>query len=183
MAAAKKLTDMEAIRIVQWMMSDYFFEISECVAIMDPVIRRQMIDQVTEKLNKDTKCGRNVKSHISETLKIIEVILQAFTLTPTGVYMGTLQAFLLSWSEDLKIRGEHRGPRLERTLQKCEFYLELPHFYNYIKSMTKSVLNIINIELKLIAVSTQNDLITIIIPPEEFLRELTVLEILVYPVL
>ena len=85
MAAAKRLTDMEAIRIVQWMMSDYFFEISECVAIIDPVVRQQMLDQVTAKLNGDTKCGRNVKSHISETLRVIRVILDAFTLTPTGV--------------------------------------------------------------------------------------------------
>ena len=183
MAAAKRLTDMEAIRIVQWMMSDYFFEISECVAIIDPVVRQQMLDEIETKLINDTKCGRNVKSHISETLRVIGVILSAFTLTPTGVYMGAMHAFLLSWSEDLKLRGEHRGPRLERTLQKCEFYTELPYFYNFLKCMTKSVLNIINIELKLIAVSTQDDLLPHFIPPQSFLRELTVCEILVYPIL
>ena len=46
MAAAKRPTDMEAIRIVQWMMSDYFFEISDCVAIFDPVVRQQLLDQI-----------------------------------------------------------------------------------------------------------------------------------------
>ena len=61
MAAAKRLTDMEAIRIVQWLMSDYFFEISECVAIIDPVIRQQLLNQISDKLSGDTKCGRNVK--------------------------------------------------------------------------------------------------------------------------
>ena len=77
------------------------------------------------------------RSHISETLRVIGVLLNAHTLTPTGVYMGALHSFLLSWSEDLKLRGEHRGPRLERTLQKCEFYVELPYFYNFLKMHDK----------------------------------------------
>ena len=123
------------------------------------------------------------RSHIRETLRVIRVLLNAHTLTPTGVYMGALHSFLLSWSEDLKLRGEHRGPRLERTLQKCKFYVELPYFYNLLKCMTRSIKNIINIELKLIVVSTLNDLVTPLIFPQRFLRELTVYEILVYPVL
>ena len=114
--ALKRLSDMEAIRIVQWLMADYFFEISECIAIIDPVVRQQLLDQLMDKLNADTKCGRNVRSHISETFRVIRVLL-AQTITPTGVYMGALHTFLLSWSEDLKLRGEHRGrQRVEVTL-------------------------------------------------------------------
>ena len=90
---------------------------------------------------------------------IIRVLL-AQTRTPTGVYMGVLHTFLLSWSEDLKLRGEHRGPRLERTLQKCELYVGLTYFHKFLMCMTNSVLNIINLEIKLTAIRTQDDLLT-----------------------
>ena len=54
MAVPKRLSDMEAIRIVQWLISNYFFEISECIAIIDPVVRQQLLDQLLDKLNEDT---------------------------------------------------------------------------------------------------------------------------------
>ena len=34
----RRLSDMEAIRVVQWMISDYLFKISECVELLDPEI-------------------------------------------------------------------------------------------------------------------------------------------------
>ena len=36
-----------------------------------------------------------------------------------------ITAFLLSWSEDLKLRGEHRGPRLERTAYLLNYLTSL----------------------------------------------------------
>ena len=122
----RRLSDMKAIRVVQWMISDYLFEISECVELFDPEIRLRSLQMVKRKVKADTKCGANVKSHITKTLEVIDRLLGQVT-TPKGMFMGVLHTFLVSWSEDLKLCGEHRGLRLERTPQKWEFYVEYPY--------------------------------------------------------
>ena len=174
----RRLTDMEAIRTVQWMISDYLFEISECVELLDPEIRLRSLQMIKRKVEADTKCGANAKSHITKTLEVIDRLLGQVT-TPKGMYMGVLHGFLLSWSEDLKLRGEHRGPRLERTLQRCEFYVEFPYFHGYLTAMTKSIINMINIEIHLTRVRQHRNSPAILMIPRSILSPLSDSELVV----